>query len=589
MGGSTPGCRCSPGCTCSRRPSRSAPRWTQAGALLARGKLVHPYPHSWRSRAPLIFRATPQWFIRLDGPEAIRQRALDAIDRTVFVPEKGRTRLASMVANRPDWCVSRQRAWGVPIAVFVERATGEVLRDPAVMARIVEAFREEGADAWYASPPSRFLGEGRDPDAYEQVRDIVDVWFESGSTHGFALQARGLPWPADLYLEGSDQHRGWFQSSLLEAVGTRGAAPFKAVLTHGFTLDEQGRKMSKSAGNGVEPQKVLDQYGADILRLWVMNTDITEDQRIGPEVLKQTAELYRRLRNTLRWLLGSLSGFTPAEAVSLAEMPELERWVLHRLSALDALLRRAVETHDWAGVYPAIHAFCSADLSAFYFDVRKDALYCDRFDSPTRRAARTVLDHLHRCLTTWLAPVLAFTAEEAWVARFGDTASVHLTEFPELPAAWQDEALALRWEAIRRMRGKIDHRRRLRRGARTHQVLAGGGGARSAWRATTNLAARGSGPNLHCFQSAVCGRRACTLDTGSSAGRAANARAAGRCWRKSARCAPIPRCACAAPTRSSPVWWRARHDRAAGAPSPRPSPKGRGRVRAPSPSGRGLG
>ena len=426
-----------------------------AGALLARGRLIHSYPHSWRSRAPLIFRATPQWFIRLDGAEAIRRRALEAIDRTVFVPEKGRTRLSSMVANRPDWCVSRQRAWGVPIAVFVERATGEVLRDPAVMARIVDAFREEGADAWYASPPSRFLGEGRDPDAWEQVRDIVDVWFESGSTHGFALEARGLPWPADLYLEGSDQHRGWFQSSLLEAVGTRGAAPFKAVLTHGFTLDEQGRKMSKSAGNGVEPSKVLGQYGADILRLWVMNTDITEDQRIGPEVLKQTAELYRRLRNTLRWLLGSLAGFMPAEAVPEAEMPELERWVLHRLSGLDARVRRAVQTHDWAGVYPAIHAFCSAELSAFYFDVRKDALYCDRFDSITRRSARTVLDHLHRCLATWLAPVLPFTAEEAWVARFGEQASVHLAEFPELPATWQDEALALRWEAIRDVRKRI--------------------------------------------------------------------------------------------------------------------------------------
>ncbi len=235
-------------------------------------------------------------------------------------------------------------------------------------------------------------------------------------------------------------------------MGTRGTAPFKAVLTHGFTLDEQGRKMSKSAGNGVEPQAVMNQYGADILRLWVMNTDITEDQRIGPEVLKQTAELYRRLRNTLRWLLGSLSGFTPAEAVPLAEMPELERWVLHRLSELDALVRRAVATHDWAGVYPAIHAFCSADLSAFYFDVRKDSLYCDRFDHPTRRAARTVLDHLHRCLSTWLAPVLAFTAEEAWTARFGEASSVHLTEFFEVPEAWRDEALARRWEAIRMAR-----------------------------------------------------------------------------------------------------------------------------------------
>ena len=345
----------------------------------------------------------------------------------------------------------------MPIAVFVERASGEPLRDAGVMARIVEAFRAEGADTWYSSAPSRFLGEGRDPAAYEQVTDIVDVWFESGSTHGFALEDRGLPWPANLYLEGSDQHRGWFQSSLLEAVGTRGAAPFEAVLTHGFTLDEQGRKMSKSAGNVTAPQAITEQYGADVLRLWVMNADLTEDQRIGAEVLKQTAELYRRLRNTLRWLLGSLAGFAPSEAVPEAEMPELERWVLHRLSELNALVWRAVETHDWTGVYPAVHAFCAADLSAFYFDIRKDAIYCDRRDSVRRRSARTVLDHLMRCLTTWLAPVLVFTAEEAWVARFGEKTSVHLTEFPRLDetSRWQDEALALRWQDIRTKRRDI--------------------------------------------------------------------------------------------------------------------------------------
>ncbi len=426
-----------------------------AGGLLARGTLRHSYPHSWRSKAPLIYRATPQWFIRMDGPDDLRGRALAAIAATDFVPEKGRTRLASMVAGRPDWCISRQRAWGVPIAVFVERATGEVLRDAEVMARIEAAFLQEGADSWYSSPPSRFLGNGRDPAAYEQVMDIVDVWFESGSTHAFTLEARGLPWPADLYLEGSDQHRGWFQSSLLEAVGSRGQAPFKAVLTHGFTLDEQGRKMSKSLGNVTAPQEVSDRYGADILRLWVMNADTAEDQRIGPEILKQQAELYRRLRNTLRWLLGSLDGFTPAERLPLAELPELERWVLHRLSELDASLRRAVATHDWTGVYPAIHAFCAADLSAFYFDVRKDAVYCDRPDAPSRRAARTVLDHLHRCLATWLAPVLVFTAEEAWTARFGEAASVHLQDFYDVPAEWQDEALALRWQAIRAIRKSV--------------------------------------------------------------------------------------------------------------------------------------
>jgi len=426
-----------------------------AGGLLARGKLVHSYPHSWRSKAPLIFRATTNWFIRLDGPGGIREQALEAIANTHFVPEQGRNRLASMVASRPSWCISRQRAWGVPITVFVDKRTGEPLRDEAVVARIVAAFATEGADSWYSSPPSRFLGNDRNPDDYEQVMDIVDVWFEAGSTHAFVLEARNMPWPADLYLEGSDQHRGWFQSSLLEAVGTRGAAPFKAVLTDGFVMDEQGRKMSKSLGNVTAPQEVADQYGVDILRLWVMMSDTSEDLRIGPEILKQQVELYRRLRNTLRWLLGSLAGFSEVESVPYANLPELEQWVLHRLAELDARIRAAVQSYDWTGVYPELHNFCATDLSAFYFDVRKDAIYCDRPDSLRRRAARTVLDHLHRCLTTWLAPVLCFTAEEAWCARFGEQDSVHLQLFPDLPAEWRDDALAARWETIRAIRRRI--------------------------------------------------------------------------------------------------------------------------------------
>ncbi len=426
-----------------------------ADALLGRGKLVHSYPHSWRSRAPLIFRATPNWFIRLDGPEGIRQKALNAIAATHFVPEQGRNRLGSMVASRPDWCISRQRAWGVPITVFVDKRTGEPLRDEAVVARIVAAFKAEGADSWYSSPPSRFLGNDRNPDDYEQVMDIVDVWFEAGSTHAFVLEARDMPWPADLYLEGSDQHRGWFQSSLLEAVGTRGVAPFKAVLTDGFVMDEQGRKMSKSLGNVTAPQEVADKYGVDILRLWVMMSDTSEDLRIGPEILKQQVELYRRLRNTLRWLLGSLAGFSDAERVAYADMPELEKWVLHRLAELDARIRTSVQSYDWTGVYPELHNFCATDLSAFYFDVRKDAVYCDRPDSLRRRSARTVLDHLHRCLTTWLAPVLCFTAEEAWCARFGEPDSVHLQQFPDVPAEWRDDALAARWETIRAIRRRI--------------------------------------------------------------------------------------------------------------------------------------
>jgi isoleucyl-tRNA synthetase len=440
----------------------------KAGALLGREEFVHSYPHSWRSKAPLIYRATPQWFIRMDGPERIRDKALAAIAQTHFVPAQGQTRLASMIAARPDWCISRQRAWGVPIAVFVHRASGEVLRDAAVMARIVEAFREEGADAWYASPPARFLGPERNPDDYEQVRDIVDVWFESGSTHAFVLQARGLSWPADLYLEGSDQHRGWFHSSLLEAIGTRGEAPFRAIVTDGFVLDEQGRKMSKSLGNVTAPQEVSDKFGADILRLWVMNADTSADLRIGPDILKQQADLYRRLRNTLRWLLGCLAGFAESERVDYAAMPELERWVLHRLAEFDRTLRAATASHDWVGVFPALHAFCNNDLSAFYFDIRKDALYCDRPDSPRRRAARTVLDQLHRCLCAWLAPVLCFTAEEAWGARFGEASSVHLQQFPTVPDAWWDDKLARRWSYIRDVRRACTNR--LEEMRRTNQI-----------------------------------------------------------------------------------------------------------------------
>jgi isoleucyl-tRNA synthetase len=427
----------------------------EAGALLHREEFLHSYPHSWRSKAPLIYRATPNWFIRMDGPEKIREHALAAIDGTKFVPEIGRNRIRSMVESRPDWCISRQRAWGVPIAIFVDKTTHEPLRDESVMARVVEIFTKEGADAWYARPAQDFLGNEYKADDYEQVMDIVDVWFESGSTHAFVLEARGLPWPADLYLEGSDQHRGWFQASLLESVGTRGRAPFKAIVTDGFVLDEHGRKMSKSLGNVTAPQEVNDKYGADILRLWVMNSDTSEDLRIGPEILKQQAELYRRLRNTLRWILGSLDGFTDAEKIEEQKSPELERLILHRVSEIDALVRKAVATHDWAGVYPAIHNFCATDLSAFYFDIRKDSLYCDRKDSEKRRACRTVLDILHRCLTAWLAPALPFTAEEAWTSRFGDGESVHLTLFPEISATWRDEGLAEKWSIIRGLRRRL--------------------------------------------------------------------------------------------------------------------------------------
>ncbi|MEM9010155.1 MAG: isoleucine--tRNA ligase [Pseudomonadota bacterium] len=450
----------------------------EVGALLARGRLTHSYPHSWRSKAPLIFRNTPQWFVEIDKPledgmgeygGSIRERALRSIDELVaWYPRSGRNRLHSMMTARPDWVLSRQRAWGVPLTCFVHRETREVLRDPAVNARIVAAFREEGADAWFADgAAARFLGNDYDAEDWEKVDDILDVWFDSGSTHAFALRDRGGPWPADVYLEGTDQHRGWFHSSLLQACGTRGRAPYKAVVTHGFTLNERGEKMSKSLGNAIGPEDVVKQYGADILRLWVAQSDYSSDQRIGPEILKGTADSYRRLRNTLRFMLGNLAGFTEAERVAPEEMPELERWVLHRLAELDREVREGYAKHAFQQVFQNLFQFATGDLSAFYFDIRKDALYCDPADSLRRRSARTVLDLLFHRLTTWLAPILVFTMEEVWLDRFpGADSSVHLQDFPETPD-WRDPELAARWATLRKVRrvvtGALEIERREKR------------------------------------------------------------------------------------------------------------------------------
>ena len=425
----------------------------EAGNLMASGKLRHSYPHSWRSKAPLIFRNTSQWFISMETND-LRSKALAAIDETKFYPPTGRTRLYSMIESRPDWCISRQRAWGVPIPVFVEKASGEPLRDQDVVDRIAEAFEAEGADAWFARDPADFLGHDRNPEDYEQVTDVVDVWFDSGSTHAFVLEARDdLQWPATLYLEGSDQHRGWFHSSLLEACGTRGRAPYEGVLTHGFVMAEDGRKMSKSLGNIVSPQDVTKQYGAETLRLWVVASDYSEDLRVGPEIIKRQVDMYRRLRNTMRYLLGNLNEFDASERVRPAEMPELERWVLHRLWELDALVRHSCSEYDFHRMFRELHDFCAVDLSAFYFDIRKDSLYCDAVTDPRRRAARTVLDEVFSCLTAWLAPILCFTAEEAWLCRNpGENESVHLRTFPEIPAAWRNDELAAKWDNIRQVR-----------------------------------------------------------------------------------------------------------------------------------------
>jgi isoleucyl-tRNA synthetase len=433
----------------------------EAHALLAKGTLRHQYPHSWRSKAPVIFRATPQWFAAMDKPfknsngKTLRQLAMQAIHDTKWYPPAGQNRIGSMVEGRPDWVLSRQRAWGVPLAIFVEKKTGIILDRAEVNARIIDAFEKEGADAWFNSPPSRFLG-NLPADDYEQVRDILDVWFDSGSTHVFTVEQPIEPsWPkkdrADLYLEGSDQHRGWFQSSLLESCGTAGRAPYEAVLTHGFVLDEQGYKMSKSLGNTVLPQTIAEKNGADILRLWVASSDFTEDLRLGPDIIKANVDAYRRLRNTIRFMLANLAGFDEAERIALSEMPELERYILAKLAELDALVRHGYAEYDFNRVFAALFNFCTNELSAFYFDIRKDSLYCDPLDAPRRRAARTVLDETFRRVVTWLAPILCFTMEEAWILRF-PAESVHLQDFASTPGAWQSPALIEKWNRIRALR-----------------------------------------------------------------------------------------------------------------------------------------
>jgi isoleucyl-tRNA synthetase len=446
----------------------------EAGMIIARGRLKHQYPHSWRSKKPVIFRNTPQWFIAMDKDiakkdDTLRHRALSAIKVTRWVPAAGENRITGMIESRPDWVISRQRAWGVPIAVFVkEKPDGsvDVLQDPDVELRIVEAFEKEGADAWYKpGARERFLGKLAN-DSWKKVDDILDVWFDSGSTHAFVLEdpkhfptLAGIKRKVDggkdtvMYLEGSDQHRGWFHSSLLESCGTRGRAPFDVVLTHGFVLAEDGRKMSKSLGNVTAPQDVIKQSGADILRMWVCASDYADDLRIGPEILKTTVETYRKLRNTVRWMLGSLAHFREEDRIKFDKMPELERLMLHRLYELDVLVRKAYADFDYKRIFAALSSFMTSDLSAFYFDIRKDTLYCDPFSSAKRKACLTVLDHLFRCTVTWLAPMLCFTAEESWLSRYGEAAkSVHLESFPEVPAAWRDDKLTEKWRKIRAVR-----------------------------------------------------------------------------------------------------------------------------------------
>ncbi|HRX36566.1 MAG TPA: isoleucine--tRNA ligase [Aestuariivirga sp.] len=429
----------------------------EAGALIARGRLKHQYPHSWRSKKPIIFRNTPQWFISMSS-HGLRDKALKAIDETAFFPAAGQNRLRAMIEQRPDWVISRQRAWGVPICVFVNKETGEILNDSKVNQRIVDSFSQEGADAWFAEgAATRFLGADYNSQDWEQVRDILDVWFDSGSTHAFCLEQRpDLKWPADMYLEGSDQHRGWFHSSLLESCGTRGRAPYDSVLTHGFVVAEDGRKMSKSLGNIVTPQEVIKQSGADILRLWVASADYAEDLRLGPEILKTNIEAYRKLRNTMRYILGAVDGLKDWEFVWAPDMPELDRYVLHRLHELEHQVKAAYEVFDYKRLFALLTNFMTVDLSAFYFDIRKDSLYCDPWSALRRRSCRTVLDQLFHCLTSWWAPVLAFTMEEVWLSRFdGEGSSVHLMQFAQCPAEWKAPELAAKWDKVREVRSVI--------------------------------------------------------------------------------------------------------------------------------------
>jgi isoleucyl-tRNA synthetase len=425
-----------------------------AGALLSAGPFQHSYPHSWRSKKKVIFRCTPQWFVPMDaGSPTLREKAVAALNATQFTPDKGRNRIGSMVEGRPDWVLSRQRAWGVPITLFVDRKTGDYLVDKALNEKIIAAFREKGVDAWTPEFAAELLGDR--VDQYEQVTDILDVWFDSGCTHAFVLESGRWPelqWPADLYLEGSDQHRGWFQSSLLQSCATRGRAPYNAILTHGFTMDASGRKMSKSEGNVINPLDIMKTYGADILRLWALSVDFTEDHRIGDEILKGVADQYRKLRNTFRYVLGALDSWSEDERLPVDQMPALERWVLHRLAELSGELKAAIIAYDFNRYTSLITAFVADDLSAFAMDVRKDSLYCDAPTATTRRAWRTVLDVTFHALTRWLAPVLVFTAEEVWGTRFPGAGSVHLLDWPEIDAGWQDAALARQIGLARKLR-----------------------------------------------------------------------------------------------------------------------------------------
>ena len=431
-----------------------AEKLNEFSKLLFKGTLRHSYPHSWRSKAPLIYRNTPQWFISMEKNN-LRDIALKSIDETTFYPPQGQTRLRSMIETRPDWCISRQRVWGVPLPLFVSKKTGTPLRDLEVVDRIAEIYEKEGSDTWFTEDPQRFLGEKYSIEDYEQVKDVVEVWFDSGSTHAFCLEKReDLIWPASMYLEGSDQHRGWFHSSLLESSGTRGRAPYESVLTHGFVVDGKGRKMSKSLGNVISPDDILKKYGVDILRLWVVASDYYDDLKLDNAILQSQTDSYRRIRNTFRYLIGNLYGFSNDEKISEVEFPDLEKFILHRLWEIDQIILDCVKSFNFHLMFTTLLNFCSNDLSAFYFDIRKDIIYCDGKKSKERRSARTLLDIIFNYLVRWLAPSLSFTTEEAWKARDNLT-SIHLEDFLNTPDDYKNSNINDTWTILKQIRKVI--------------------------------------------------------------------------------------------------------------------------------------
>ena len=431
-----------------------ADKLKELNQLLYLGTLRHSYPHSWRSKAPLIFRNTPQWFISMKKRD-LREKALKSIDETIFYPPQGQARLRSMIETRPDWCVSRQRVWGVPLPLFVSKKDGQPIRDINIINRIADIYEKEGSDTWFTSDPKRFLGDKYSLDDYEQIQDVVEVWFDSGSTHAFCLEQRkDLKWPASMYLEGSDQHRGWFHSSLLESTGTRGRAPYESVLTHGFVVDGKGRKMSKSLGNVISPEQILSQYGVDILRLWVVASDYYDDLKLDKNILKAQSDSYRRIRNTFRYLIGNLNNFNDKEKISTEQFPELEQYLLHRLWEIDQIVQECIITFNFHLMFTTLLNFCSNDLSAFYFDIRKDTIYCDSIDSIKRRSSRTLLDLIFNFLVRWLAPSLSFTCEEAWQAR-GFKSSVHLEDFHKVDIKYKNSKLNSKWQKVKMVRKVI--------------------------------------------------------------------------------------------------------------------------------------